>query len=52
MVVSEVAELESVVKIAVASFLGTLSPITAQNLGITRERWFVRPRRRLHRVSR
>ncbi len=39
--VSEVAELESVLKTEVAQFLVALSPIITQNLGITREQWVV-----------
>ncbi len=35
-----------------APFLSTLVPIFTRNFGITRERWVVRVRRRLHRVSR
>ncbi len=48
MVVFDVAEFESVLKIEVAPFLVGLRSIYARNLGITRERWIVRARRHLH----
>ncbi len=42
---------ESVLKIKVAQLSGAPCPISARNLGITRERWFVRSFGRLHWVS-
>ncbi len=47
----ELAEFESVVKIAVTPFSLTLGHISARNLRITREWWAIRARRCLHRVS-
>ncbi len=47
---SGVAKFKSVLKIGV-SFLLALGQILARNFGITPERWVVRTRRRLHRVS-
>ncbi len=49
--VFEVAKFESVLKFEVTPFLVGLVLIVAQNLCITRERWGIGSRRRLHRVS-
>ncbi len=51
MVVSDVPEFESSVKVAVAPFSVTLDSTFARNFGITGERWVVRVRRRLYRFS-
>ncbi len=49
--VYEVIEIESIIKIGVAPFLVALGPISAQNLGITRERWVVQAQGCFHRPS-
>ncbi len=45
------AAFETILKFEMASFLVGLGSIFAQNSCITRERWGIRDRRRLHRVS-
>ncbi len=52
MVAYEVVEIESIIKIGVAPFLGALGSIYAENVGLIRERWVVQAQGRFHRLSR